>query len=202
MNKYEEYSIKRYNSIADIYDTTPDGRFTAKHKERILDFCKVSPGDRVLDVGCGNGSLIAALSRKAQIEAYGVDISPNMIAVCQSRYPHINFQLAKGETLPFGDGDFDILTICCVLHHMYNPQAFFKEAHRVLRTGGALIIAELWLPIGLKQLADWIVLPLLKAGDNKLFSHTQLKKLYTENCFSICDVYKKGFVQIVGARKE
>ena len=201
MNKNERYSIRKYDSIAGAYDTSFDGKFTAKFKQTMLELCVVSDGDKVLDVGCGNGSLINAISRKAKTKAYGVDISPNMIEVCKQRYADIDFEISSGEKLPFDNSIFDMLTVCCVLHHLNNPQKFFVEANRKLTKGGSLIIGEPWFPFGIRQITDWIVSPLIKAGDNKLFSHRRLKTLFSDNGFIITEIYKKGTKQIIKGRK-
>jgi ubiquinone/menaquinone biosynthesis C-methylase UbiE len=201
MNKNEKNSIKTYDKLASTYDESFDGRFTAKFKEKMLKMCDVSHGDKVLDVGCGNGSLINAIKQKENVEAYGVDISPNMIAECKKQYAGINFTVSSGESLPFDQNSFNAITICCVLHHLHNAGNFIHEAHRVLQIGGIVLIGEPWLPIIIRQFFDFIFSPLYKAGDNKIFSHKKLKHLLTNNQFEIVEVYKKGFMQIIKARK-
>jgi ubiquinone/menaquinone biosynthesis C-methylase UbiE len=200
MNKYEKNSIKMYNRLAKNYDNTSEGKFIAKFKKIIFDICKVSKDDKVLDIGCGNGRLIHEISRKAPISAYGVDISPNMIKECRKLNPNINFQVSNGETLNFEDGFFDILIINCALHHMNNPQKFFIEAQRILKTNGILIVGEPWYPFPIKQFGD-LILPLLQAGDNKLFTHNTLKRFYKNYGFSIKQIYKRGFMQIISGNK-
>ena len=69
MNKNEKNSIRKYDSIARNYDETFEGRFTARYKQKILEICEVPNGGRVLDVGCGNGSLINAILHKGNVEA-------------------------------------------------------------------------------------------------------------------------------------
>jgi ubiquinone/menaquinone biosynthesis C-methylase UbiE len=201
MNKNEKYSVRKYDSLAQNYDASFDGRFTVKFKVKILEMCEVSDGGSVLDVGCGNGNLINALNQKGKIQACGMDISPNMIDECRKRYGDIEFMVSNGEDIPFDSASFDVLTICCVLHHLNNPQRFFVEAQRVLKPGGTLIVGDPWFPFGIRQIADWIVSPLLKAGDNKIFSHKRLKGLFTDGGFAITDIYKKGSIQIIMGRK-
>ena len=201
MNKNEKNSIKKYDSIAQSYDVSFDGRFTAGFKVKMLELSEVSDGDRVLDVGCGNGSLINGISRKGKIQAYGVDISPNMIEECRKRYGDIEFVVSTGEGLPFDADSFDMLTICCVLHHLNNPQRFFHEAQRILKPGGKLIVGEPWFPVVARQFVDWVVSPLIKAGDNKVFSHKRLKGLFIGGGFSIAGIYRKGSMQIIKGRK-
>ena len=202
MNKNEKNSIRKYDSIARDYDSTFDGRFTSRYKQKILALCETPDGGRVLDVGCGNGSLINAIRQKGKIDAYGIDISPKMIEECHSRYEGIRFEVATGENIAFADDYFDAITICCVLHHLHSPQKFFEEAHRVLKHGGILIVGEPWLPFPLKQMADYILSPLLRAGDNKTFTKKRLHRLFNENGFSIMpDSYEKDFMQIIKAKK-
>jgi ubiquinone/menaquinone biosynthesis C-methylase UbiE len=154
-------------------------------------------GDSVLDVGCGNGSLIAALSKKADISAFGVDISPKMIEECQNRYPDMNFKISSGELIPFEDSTFDCVVMCCVLHHLHTPETFFTEAKRILKPGGVLIVGDPWMPIIARQVTNFIVAPLLKAGDNKIFTHKRFKSFFTDNGFTIKTIYKKEFKQII-----
>ncbi|MCL2048879.1 MAG: class I SAM-dependent methyltransferase [Defluviitaleaceae bacterium] len=195
-NKHEKYSIQKYNSIARNYDTTPDGRMTADFKAKMLELCKAKDGDFLLDVGCGNGTLIGALKRKANVRAFGIDISPSMIDECKGRYADIDFSVGSGEKLPFDDCSLDVVVTCCVLHHLNEPRNFFREAKRVLKPSGTLIVAEIWLPFGVRHIFD-LFSPLYKAGDNKLFSHRRLKGLFAENDFCVTGIYKRGIMQIV-----
>ena len=202
MNKNERNSIRKYDSIASDYDSTSNGRFTLQFKEKILSIFEAPDGGRVLDVGCGNGSLINAISKKRKIEAYGIDISPKMIEECRSRYNGVNFEVSTGERIAFADDYFDTITICCVLHHLNNPRKFFEEARRVVKPGGILIVGEPWSPILAKQILDYVISPLLRAGDNKTFTKKRLHRLFDEHGFSILpDSYEKSFMQIVKAKK-
>jgi len=208
MNRNERNSRKKYDSIADVYDFTKEGQFTLRYRSKISELCEIKDGYRVLDVGCGNGSLINALSSKAfalgtkaRIEAFGIDISPNMIEECKKRYTDITFTVGTGEKLEFEDSFFDVVVICCALHHLHNPLVFFEEAYRVLKVGGVLIVAEPWNPFPIKQLMD-LVMPLLKSGDNKLFSRKQLYRLFIENGFLILkSSYEQDFMQVIIGRK-
>ena len=202
MNKNEKNSIRKYDSIAHDYESTFEGKFTARYKQKILELCEVPNGGRVLDIGCGNGSLITAIRQRGKIEAYGIDISPKMIEECRNRYEGIRFEISTGEKINFADDYFDAVTICCVLHHLHNPQKFFEEAHRVLKRGGILIVGEPWNPFPIKQMMDHILSPLLRAGDKKTFTRKRLYRLFDENGFSILpDSFEKDFMQIIKARK-
>jgi ubiquinone/menaquinone biosynthesis C-methylase UbiE len=201
MNNNEKHSIENYDEIAENYDETFDGKFTKSYKAIISDLAIPKNGDSVLDVGCGNGSLIAAISKKAVVSAFGIDISPKMIEECQKRYPDINFKISSGELIPFEDSTFDCVVMCCVLHHLHTPETFFTEAKRILKPGGNLIVGDPWMPIIARQVTNFIVAPLLKAGDNKIFTHKRFKSFFTDNGFTIKTIYKKGFKQIILAEK-
>ena len=201
MNKNEKNSIKKYDSIASYYDSTYEGKYTVRFKEKTLEFCEVVYNDKVLDVGCGNGSLLYSICQKGDIEAYGIDISPKMIEECHRRYDGISFKVSSGEKLDFPDNYLDMITICCALHHLHNPKNFFAEARRVLKQDGILLVSEPWQPFPIKQLMDYVLSPLLRAGDNILFSRTRLKRLFADHGFVIISSYEKEFMQIIRAKK-
>ena len=202
MNRNEKNSIRKYDSIAHHYDLTFEGKFTARYKQKILELCEVPDGGRVLDVGCGNGSLINAIRQKGKMDAYGIDISPNMIEECRKRYDGMHFEVSSGEEIGLSDGCFDVVIICCVLHHLHDPQKFFEEAYRVLKRGGILIVGEPWNPLPIKQVMDYVLSPLLRAGDNKTFTRKRLRRLFHENGLTIQpDSYEKDFMQIIKAKK-
>jgi ubiquinone/menaquinone biosynthesis C-methylase UbiE len=201
MNSNEKYSKENYDRIAHNYDDTFDGKFTKRYKAIMSEMVTPKPGDFFVDIGCGNGSLIAAIKKKATITAFGVDISPNMIEECKKRYPNIHFEVSSGELLPFEDSIFDCVTMCCVLHHLHSPETFFMEANRILKSGGILIIGEPWMPVVVRQVTDAIISPLLKAGDNKLFSHKRFQSFFTDHGFTIETVFRKEFKQIITAKK-
>jgi len=203
MNKNERNSIRKYDRIARNYDSTFEGKFTVRYKQKALEICDVPDSGKVLDVGCGNGSLINAIRQKNKMEAYGIDISPKMIEECRRQYIGITFEVSTGEKIEFADETFDAVTICCVLHHLNDPQKFFEEAYRVLKCGGILIVGEPWNPYPIKQILDYIISPLLRAGDNKTFTKRRLHRLFEENGFSIMpDSFEKDFMQVIKAKKK
>jgi ubiquinone/menaquinone biosynthesis C-methylase UbiE len=193
--------MRKYDKIASKYDKSWDGRMSAKFKQKIFEIAKLKDGDKVLDVGCGNGTLLNLLKQKADISPYGIDISPNMISQCKSKYPDYNFSVSSGEQLPFNDNTFDMVTTCCVLHHFDNANNFFKEAYRVLKPNGKIIVNDIKMPLILKPFFDYIFSPLYRAGDNKLFTAHKLKNLVTINGFVIKKFYKKGLMQIICATR-
>jgi SAM-dependent methyltransferase len=89
---------------------------------------------RVLDVGCGAGQTIQHLRIWDGVRVYGVDVDPTALAL---RPAPIRMARAAGESLPFGEGTFDLVYAKVALPYMNIPVAL-AEWHRVLRPGGVL----------------------------------------------------------------
>jgi len=98
-------------------------------------------GRRVLDVGCGTGTLAAALAEQAQAKVWGVDPSEAMLAEARAKAPRaVGFRAGRAEELPFRDGWFERATMTLVAHLVERPVAF-AELRRVLGPDGRLVLA-------------------------------------------------------------
>jgi ubiquinone/menaquinone biosynthesis C-methylase UbiE len=191
MDSKTEQSRANYNKIAGNYDDTFDGRFTRKFKAMLVDAVKLEKGFRVLDVACANGLLLHNLSLKEDIEGYGVDISEKMIHTARERHPRFTFEVAGSDSLPFQDKYFDVITVSAAFHHFSQPERFMLEAKRVLKDGGTLYIAELYMPPLIRQGVN-SVLPFLKMGDVKIYTGKELM-VFASNA---------GYKEITIVRKE
>lgn len=99
-------------------------------------------GARVLDVGCGNGSLTAAWA-KGGWAVTGVDFSNSGIAHAKEFHPNIAFrQMPVGPELVehFGEGCFDAIVSAEVVEHLYAPRDLAHNSFRLLKDGGMLIL--------------------------------------------------------------
>jgi ubiquinone/menaquinone biosynthesis C-methylase UbiE len=95
----------------------------------------------VLDVGCGTGTLAAWLADRAAAGVWGVDPSPEMLAVAREKVPAgVGLKEGRAEDLPFKDGWFERATAMLVVHHLDRPRAF-AEIRRVLDDEGRLAVA-------------------------------------------------------------
>lgn len=102
-------------------------------------------GERILDIAAGTGTSSAALA-KSGAHVVAVDFSEGMIAEGRKRHPGIEFIEANAEKLPFGDNEFDAVTISFGLRNVNNPQAALSEMYRVLKPGGRLVVCEFSRP--------------------------------------------------------
>ncbi len=96
-------------------------------------------GNRVLDVGCGVGQVVARLA-EAGYETYGVDVSEPNIARARKFTDHC--QLYDGKRLPFPDNHFASVGALNVLEHVEEPEAFLCELVRVATVGGKVVVSS------------------------------------------------------------
>jgi SAM-dependent methyltransferase len=97
-------------------------------------------GRRVLDVGCGTGTLATWLAEHAAARVWGVDMSPEMLAVARKKVPAgVGLKEGRAAELPFKDGWFERVVTMLVIHHV-DRTAALAEIHRVLGEEGRLVI--------------------------------------------------------------
>ncbi|HXZ87815.1 MAG TPA: methyltransferase domain-containing protein [Candidatus Binataceae bacterium] len=119
-------------------------------REKEIDLAGLKPGDSVLDVGCGTGTLAIAAKRRvgADGSVYGIDASPEMIARAANKARkagvEVDFKPAAMEALPFPDATFDVVLSSAMFHHLPD-QALrdgIREIRRVLKPGGRLLAVD------------------------------------------------------------
>jgi len=165
--KYAEYLLEKtkkdYNLISEDFSRT---RSHIWEELKFLGDYLIS-GEKILDLGCGNGRLHELLGGKI-IDYYGVDNSDKLITIAKSKYPEGKFQVSDVLDIPFPDNFFDKVFSIAVLHHIPSDDfriRFIKEARRVLRPGGFLILTvwNLWQkPDSLKRIIKFAILKVLR----------------------------------------
>ena len=94
---------------------------------------------RLLDVGCGEGHLLRRLAR--DFDASGIDVSEEGIRLARRNAPLSDLRVASATSIPFPEDHFDVLVCIDVVEHLTSPEDFLREAHRVLREHGLLLIS-------------------------------------------------------------
>ncbi len=123
-------------------------------REQTVALAQVRPGDCVLEVGCGTGSLTLAAKRRAgpSGKVYGIDVIPGMIEVSRQKAAEagedITFQLGSINDIPFPENQFDVVMCSFMIFHMSDAtrRTGLAEIHRVLKPNGTLLVADLELP--------------------------------------------------------
>jgi ubiquinone/menaquinone biosynthesis C-methylase UbiE len=126
------------------------GGAEAAYREKVIELARLQPGETVLDVGCGTGTLAIAAGRRVGPagRVHGIDASPAMIARARRKAAAarvaVVFKTAIAEVLPFADATFDAVVSTTVLHCL--PDAARRqsvaEMRRVLKPGGRLLAVD------------------------------------------------------------
>lgn len=122
------------------------GRWSRCLAEPFLDFVGTANDERVLDVGCGTGSLAFALARRCQVkQVRGVDFSPAYVehAAHHNHDPKIVFQVGDACALDFPDHSFDRVLSLLMLHFVPRADQAIAEMRRVARPG-SVVGAAVW----------------------------------------------------------
>jgi ubiquinone/menaquinone biosynthesis C-methylase UbiE len=122
------------------------GRWSRRLAPLLIQFGGLADGDRVLDVGCGTGSLTFALPQNANIASgTGIDLTEAYVEFARSRNtnPHITFRAADARALPFEDNSFDRAFSMLVLQFIPDAARAVAEMRRVVQPGGT-VTAAVW----------------------------------------------------------
>jgi len=201
MANFKNKSKAAYNEKADNYDYSDEGKFTQKFKDILLSIIVLKENSNVLDVACGNGSLLAALNKQTKINGYGIDIAEKMIENAAVRNPGMEFQTADCEAIPFENETMNMITVCAAYHHFPDVVAFAAEAKRLLKPNGTIYIADVYLSAFWRVLLNPLV-PLSKAGDVKFYSPKEIVKNFEQFGFINTGIKISGNIQIISMRKQ
>jgi ubiquinone/menaquinone biosynthesis C-methylase UbiE len=128
-------------------------------REKVLHLARLEPGESVLDVGCGTGTL--AITAKRHVgppgTVHGMDASPQMIARAGKKARkagvEVVFKNAVAEALPFPDAQFDVVMTTVMLHHLPRNarQQRAAEMRRVLKPGGRVLAVDFGGPARVRR---------------------------------------------------
>jgi len=168
--EYAKYLLVKtkndYNLISEEFSLTRGFLWGELNKFQDL----VKDGEKILDLGCGNGRFLEFFRNK-NIEYIGVDSSEKLIEIAKKKYPDFQFLVADALSLPFLENSFDKIFSISVFHHIPSKELrlqFLKEIKRTLKPRGILILTvwNLW--------QKRYFLPILKFIILKLFFRSKL----------------------------
>jgi len=109
---------------------------------------------KIVELGCGDGSLVMEVANALGIrDVYGVDIDEVALKKAEDRGVKVFKADLNSDPLPFKDGFFDVVLMEEVIEHLINPDNAIREAHRVLKAGGAFLLSTPNLAWWLNRLA-------------------------------------------------
>jgi len=140
----------RYDLAEWFHDTFSFRGKVREIRQKTINLACIQPGEQVLDVGCGTGTLAIEVACRVGTtgRVVGVDPGTQQIARARSKAARgnlpIDFQIGVIEQLPFLDQTFDVVFSTLMMHHLPAPlkRQGLAESARVLKPGGRLVIAE------------------------------------------------------------
>ncbi|MCC5806497.1 MAG: methyltransferase domain-containing protein [Opitutales bacterium] len=139
-------SVRRaYKFYAPIYDLV-FGRIVEEGRRRAVSAFPQNPGDRILEIGVGNGRALRYY--EPHVEVTGIDVSPEMLKVARDRFFNARFPQVKAllqmdaQALEFPDNSFDGAVAMYVASVVPDPAAMIREMFRVCRPGAPLVVVN------------------------------------------------------------
>lgn len=182
---YKEKSKQTFDNEAKVYETSSNGKHAKKLYSSVIENVKMLNCLKVLDVGCGTGTILSELSKNDKINLAGVDLSENMINIAKKTLnDKVELKIGDSEKLPWKDNTFDAVICTDSFHHYPNPEKVLIEMARVLLPKGHLIIGDPWAMSPIRQLMN-LSLKYSKKGDFRIYSQSEINKLFIKCGFNM-----------------
>ena len=131
--------------VAEAYEQRM-GRWSRQLAPLFVEFVGVQDGEKVLDVGCGTGSLAATLARvTCASKIVGIDPSSGFVEYARAhvKEPHVTFDMGDAQSLPYPDKSFDRTLALLVVNFIPDASKAANEMRRVTRSGG-MVATIIW----------------------------------------------------------
>jgi ubiquinone/menaquinone biosynthesis C-methylase UbiE len=164
-DRWKEKSAYYYRLLAEIY------------RERVPE------GASVLEIGCGTGTLLAALS---PAHGVGVDVSPRMVEIAAAKHPSLSFLVADAEAFDPGE-TFDFVIVPDVVEHLSDPQAMFRSARKACHPDTRVIVTcvnPLWAPV--LHFAERLGVK-MPEGEHRWLSADELRRMAAGTGFDLAE---------------
>ena len=231
VNKKAEHVGDVFHSVAEEYDLMNDAMSFGMHrlwKKILIELSELSEGSVALDIASGTADIPRLINKKFKsVSMHVTDINASMLALGKERainenfFHNCNFALASGESLPYQDQTFDLVTVGFGLRNFTDKEKGLREMKRVLKPDGVLLILEFSKPTNsfFSKVYDWYsfnIIPKLGsflANDSKSYQYLAesirmhpdqetLKNMVLDAGFNDCKFYNlvNGVVAIHQAK--
>jgi demethylmenaquinone methyltransferase/2-methoxy-6-polyprenyl-1,4-benzoquinol methylase len=166
-DKKSEHVGEVFHSVAEEYDLMNDVMSFGMHrlwKKILIELSELSEGSVVLDIASGTADIPKLINKKFKsVSMHVTDINESMLALGKDRainenfFHNCSFALASGESLPYQDQTFDLVTVGFGLRNFTDKLKGLKEMRRVLKPNGVLLILEFSKPTNsfFSKVYDW-----------------------------------------------
>jgi methionine biosynthesis protein MetW len=129
-----------YTDISKTYDDYRS--YPESLIKKIIALGRISQGKKVLDLGCGTGSIASQLQKATKADVIGVDASFAMLRVAKDKSLEVICADIDNAPLPFRDSSFDTVMVAYVIHQIKNLAFLLSECYRVLRAGVLVLLTS------------------------------------------------------------
>lgn len=156
----------RFQRLTPLFDRVVQTTMREKtFKRSLVEQADLQPNQRVLDLGCGTGTLaILVKEREPRCDVSGVDADPEILEIARRKASDagvdVDFESGLSTELPYDAGSFDRVLSTLFFHHLMpeDKRKTLAEIRRVLRPGGQLHVADFTVPVDpLQRLLSWQV---------------------------------------------
>ncbi|MDC0485212.1 bifunctional demethylmenaquinone methyltransferase/2-methoxy-6-polyprenyl-1,4-benzoquinol methylase UbiE [Gammaproteobacteria bacterium] len=156
-----------FHSVAEDYDLMNDVMSLGMHrawKQMLIELSELAEGSMALDIASGTADIPKLITEKFKsVSVHVTDINESMLSLGRERsinenfFQNCSFTLASGESLPYKDDTFDLVSVGFGLRNFTNKEQGLKEMKRVLKPGGVLLILEFSKPTNsiFSKIYDW-----------------------------------------------
>jgi ubiquinone/menaquinone biosynthesis C-methylase UbiE len=204
---HDEYlPALRYNWLTSFYDLLMKAFMQEQaFKGRLTEQAQIAPGQRVLDVGCGTGTLTLLIKHThPHAEVIGIDGDPKILAIARAKAariePDVTFEEAMSFELPYPEAHFDRVLSSLFFHHLTraNKESTLAEFHRVLKPGGEVHFADWGRPHNVFMRAPILLVQLLDGFDRVRDNVKGLIPRYLEDAGFVDAEHTDDYATILG----
>ena len=167
INKKADHVGEVFHSVAEEYDLMNDAMSFGMHrlwKKMLIELSELSEGSVALDIASGTADIPRLINKKFKsVSMHVTDINASMLTLGKDRainenfFHNCSFALASGESLPYQNQTFDLVTVGFGLRNFTDKERGLKEMRRVLKPSGVLLILEFSKPTNsfFSKIYDW-----------------------------------------------